>query len=363
MGRHKDTEGLSIICAGLGIAEEDENGNVRGYAKTEHCLDNLKDLQRFLRRDDPQRRDVFKLLCKWKMVSRDIVPIIETFQSDKNLVINAVKILVFLTMPVDTSSDDVAQQIEYLWDLKAALTRNLTIAVIVSLLEEPLSHLELAVFTEDDWKLVQLVLTMFRNILAIQSITVQQKASGSASQFLHLTERFLQLMFQENVMDIIVVLVQHVDDPDGYLRQDNLLLLEIFHYILLGKDPELIAKTSTVNFKDNEDCENVADSLKFVMEVEDEKRRVFRQRNVERYPQYDGTYIRLAMDGSKLLFKGNPASVCTNGLAKAHRVPRGPMKKVASENGLLSLQDESVLEQLHIFISQFLSAGYNDCPE
>ena len=53
-----------------------------------------------------------------------------------------VKVLVFLTMPVDPSSEDVAQQIEYLWDLKAALTRNVAIAVIVSLLEDPLDHLE-----------------------------------------------------------------------------------------------------------------------------------------------------------------------------------------------------------------------------
>lgn len=53
-----------------------------------------------------------------------------------------VKVLVFLTMPVEPSSENVAQQIEYLWDLKAALTRNVAMAVIVSLLEDPLDHLE-----------------------------------------------------------------------------------------------------------------------------------------------------------------------------------------------------------------------------
>ncbi|RRT50756.1 hypothetical protein B296_00027642 [Ensete ventricosum] len=131
--------------------------------------DNLKDLQRFLRRDDPRQRDVFKQICKWNTVSRNLVPLIEYYQSDRNLVINAgkspyhggscrlswdcyyifvlfllcaVKILVFLTMPIDPSSDGVAQQIEYLWDLKSALTRPVTIAVTVCLLEDPLDHLE-----------------------------------------------------------------------------------------------------------------------------------------------------------------------------------------------------------------------------
>lgn len=55
---------------------------------------------------------------------------------------HAVKVLVFLTMPIDPASDNIPQQIEYLWSLKEAVTRNVTIAVIVSLLEDPLEHLE-----------------------------------------------------------------------------------------------------------------------------------------------------------------------------------------------------------------------------
>lgn len=31
-------EGLSIICAGLGILEEDDNGNPISYSKGEYCL-------------------------------------------------------------------------------------------------------------------------------------------------------------------------------------------------------------------------------------------------------------------------------------------------------------------------------------
>lgn len=43
---------------------------------------------------------------------------------------------------MDPTSYDIAQQIEYLWDLKAVMARNVTVAVIVSLLEDPLDHLE-----------------------------------------------------------------------------------------------------------------------------------------------------------------------------------------------------------------------------
>lgn len=54
----------------------------------------------------------------------------------------AVKVLVFLTMPVEPTSVDILQQIEYLWGLKSAITFSDIVPVIVSLLETPLENLE-----------------------------------------------------------------------------------------------------------------------------------------------------------------------------------------------------------------------------
>ncbi|OQU78441.1 hypothetical protein SORBI_3009G237400 [Sorghum bicolor] len=353
-----DSAVLSLTCAGLGASQEDEDGAVIGYAKSDHCLDNLKDLQRFLRRDDPQRREVFKQVCKWKIASRDLVPIIENYQNDRNLVITAVKVLVFLTMPVESSSDDVAQQIEYLWDLKAALTRNVAVTVIVSLLEDPLDRLERTLFSEDDWKLVQLVLTLFRNVLAIQEITLTQKASGEATHLLFLADSFLELMFQENVMDIILVLTQHIDEPSGYLKEENLLLMEIYHYLFLGRDPGLIARASNKGSKVNGDIVSSVDSLRLMMEEEERKKRMFRQRNSE-HSSLNGTFTCFSVDGSKSLCKGNPSSSSANSLLKIRNVQRGPQKRIAWDNELLYIPKEGITEMLRSFMDQFLSGAYN----
>lgn len=97
-------------------------------------------------------------------------------------------------------------------------------------------------FSEDDWKLVQLVLTLFRNILAVQDISAHQKALGSATQYLSLRDDFVDLLFRENVMDLIIVITQHAGGSCRYLRHDNLLLLEIYHHIFLGQDAESIVK-------------------------------------------------------------------------------------------------------------------------
>lgn len=42
-----DSDRLSSICAGLGIAEEDENGAVIGYTKGEYCLGQISKLLGF----------------------------------------------------------------------------------------------------------------------------------------------------------------------------------------------------------------------------------------------------------------------------------------------------------------------------
>ncbi|KAK9121617.1 hypothetical protein Syun_019234 [Stephania yunnanensis] len=348
-----DLEGLSAICAGLGVIEEDDDGN---------RIDYLKDLQRFLRRDDPHRRSVFKQVCKWNTASKDLVPIIEHCQEDRNLVISAVKVLVFLSMPIDPTSNDIPQQIEYLWGLKASVTRNDTIAVIMSLLEAPLENLESDAFTEEDWKLVQLVVTLFRNILAIQDISMQMKASGSATQFLSLRDRFLELLFHEDVTDLFLVLVHHVGGSSGYLRQDNLLLLETLYYMFLCQDPELIAKASPESLRADEIVKESIGSLQSMMEEEKEKRRLIRLQKLDRHSQFSGTFTRLSMDGSKSLFKGNPANASHDSLLKPHKKHRGPLKRTVWDLGKLS-SSKDILEMLHGFLNQLLSGAYNDLME
>ncbi|KAL5568479.1 hypothetical protein UlMin_025054 [Ulmus minor] len=235
-----DMEGLSVICAGLGVADEDLNGNRIGYSKGEYCWDNLKDLLRFLRRDDPQNRDVFKQVCKWNTVAKDLIPIIEHCQEDRNLVLNA--------------------EIN-LWSF--------------------------------------------------------------------------------------------------CFRHDNLLLLEIFHYIFLGQEPALIAKAHRKGSKVDGDSNASFNSLKSIMDEEEERRRLSRQRNLARHSNFSRTFTRLTLDGSKAVFNGKPTSVSRETLLKPHKVQRGGVKKISWNNGSLPSSNEEILDFLHDFANQFLSGGYN----
>ncbi|XP_047324602.1 uncharacterized protein LOC124928117 [Impatiens glandulifera] len=321
--------------------------------------DNIKDLLRFLRRDDPQTREVFKDVCKLNTVGNNLIPIMEYCQDDRNLVLNAVKVLVFLTMPVESSSTDITQQVEYLWKLKYTITCSNIIPVIVSLLESPLENLESEAFTEDDWKLVQLVLTFFRNTLAIQEISPQQNAGVSSTHILPIRNRFLQQLFNENVMDLILVLTQQVGGPNAHLRHDSLLLLETFYYLFMGYEPELVAKAHSEVSKLDSDAKDPISSLKSIMEEEKEKKKLIRLHNNAGFSQFSGIFTRLAVDGSKTLHKGNPLSASRNALMKTQKTHRGPLKRIAWDHGRLPSMEDDILKLLHDFINQFLSGSYN----
>lgn len=51
----------------------------------------MKDLQRFMRRDNPRTRDVFMTLGHWNIVRSDLMPLIATHHQEKALLLNAGK--------------------------------------------------------------------------------------------------------------------------------------------------------------------------------------------------------------------------------------------------------------------------------
>lgn len=126
------------------------------------------------------------------------------------------------------------------------------------------------------------------------------------------------------------------------------------------------------------------DSLKSIMEEEEEKRKL--SRNVARHSQFSGTFTRLTMvgscstgdavegfhtlfydtnwvviqqDGSKAVCKGNPRSASQNILPKPHKIQRSSTKKIVWDYGRFPSMKDNILVLLHDFLNQFLSGGYN----
>ena len=232
-GRPIQDEDLLISVSG-GLGRYDEEANV--YRKDADCLECLKDLQRFLRRDDQYHREVFHRLGQWDLVSTDIVPLIVHYQDDQDVVYNALKILTFLTMPIDPTSDHLHVQCRYLKRIKDCFLANDAVAVIVGLLSRPLSRYPR--LSERDILVVQLVLTFIRNLLCVDDAPrdlgidnpVAEDASGGETK-----GDLLIRLSRDNVLDLILLVAQHCNEKT--FKNDSALILQIIHQVFDGFAP------------------------------------------------------------------------------------------------------------------------------
>ncbi|KAJ7552478.1 hypothetical protein O6H91_06G056900 [Diphasiastrum complanatum] len=355
-----DVDGLSVTCAGLGCIVEDIDRPFTGrYLKGEDCLENLKDLQRFLRRDHPKSREVFFQLGRWNTVGRNLVPIICNYQEDRNLVLNAVKVVVFLTMPVDPMSDNISQQIEYLHHFKAAFLENDAVAGTVALLEEALEHLEIGSLTEDDWKMVQLVITLFRNLLAVSTPILPSMASTNP-QWSYMRDAFLECLFQESVIDLLLALQQYVAGSHGIAQKENCLLLEILYHIFWGLRPDVLARIEADSKLAKNHGGKIGTSLQAMLEEEKEERKRLRLKDLPRHSRFSGTFVQIDKDGSRKIFTRNPFLSPFDNMSKRHQIKRGPVKPVAQDLASDTMPSkENVLKLLKLLADQFLATGYN----
>ncbi|CAN0583911.1 unnamed protein product, partial [Ectocarpus sp. 12 AP-2014] len=81
---------LLLVCSALGSSEASEHGGGDGepavqqqrFVRGENCLEWLQDLQRALRRDDENTREICITLSSWRVVQHKLVPLILECRDD-----------------------------------------------------------------------------------------------------------------------------------------------------------------------------------------------------------------------------------------------------------------------------------------
>ena len=211
-----------------------------GYTAAFAIAECLKDVQRFLREDDIKTRDAFFMLGRYKTARTDLVPLITTYAADTDTVYNArrqphwpiplprtllhslllhflssrsvladaVKVVTFLTMPVEEESANHALQVgqpggrhlhaatlgsHFMWaapdvagwkqeevmlDIKDAFLTQDALAVVVALVGPPLMRHAERRMGDRDVLIVQLVITFLRNLIVIPDCSATSGAQG-----------------------------------------------------------------------------------------------------------------------------------------------------------------------------------------
>ncbi|GJP55868.1 hypothetical protein CLOM_g14890 [Closterium sp. NIES-68] len=366
---------ISSVATRLGRKWEDEEGRTM-YEKGEDCIGSLRDLQRLMRRDHPVSRDVLVQLGRWDIVRSDLVPIICRYRHDSSLLLNAVKLLVFLTMPSPPPAPDLdaagRQQQQKLTlehrdcqrRFKSALLHgavavtsgavsggggsdcmgsgeNDAIAIVLQLLVAPLGSIQSGRGTGDDWRLVQMIVTLVRNLLAIPDPPPDVSSASAWAHLCFLQDDFIRALFRSGFPDVLLFLISCLDTPETApsLRHDNLLFLEVVNLLFQGlppKDAAIAAFRSAGQAdaeadarEDREAAERLAEARR--REKEREARKALAQKITQRHSRFGGLYVVRNADKSRTVSSAPFSPPVHHAIFS--QVRRGPVRRVMGGSG------------------------------
>lgn len=143
-----------------------------------------------------------------------------------------------MTLPANPKSSNIDDQLATLQTHKENFVLpNTNTALMMSILVEPLNVPE-DHRTRRDIELIELVLALFKNLLAVADPPVTNNAQN-ATRF-HLQDNFIDTLKKESVLKLYLVLAQSVE-ADGN-RTMNVLLLETFYLLFRREDPHEIVQ-------------------------------------------------------------------------------------------------------------------------
>jgi len=173
----------------------------------------------------------YKNIGSLKVVQTKVIPLLLANFENEKLAFQVAKLLVMLTLP---AQHVVGRQLEdrILVDYGACLAANpAAISIFVSQLPLDPSQPQ----TEKSTNTMELVLTLFRNLLAIPNAPMSGVASDSRAQ---VHEQLLVAFDNECVLSTISEMATLVEFPR--YAEWNLLLLELMYLVFVGHTPESV---------------------------------------------------------------------------------------------------------------------------
>ncbi|KAG7667153.1 hypothetical protein NADE_003050 [Nannochloris sp. 'desiccata'] len=238
----------SIASGGLGHWYEDLEG-AQTYVKDEDCVACLKDLQGFFRFDDPIKRPSFFAVSKYNFARSDLVPLIVTYPEEYDIVYNALKVCVYLTMASsEPNTERSSQQSTHMQQVCEAFLAQDALAVIVGMLAEPLSrHPKM---TDKDTALVELVITFLRNLL-VATVPPADASNLSEEAGRRIRTGLIERLFADDVLDLVLLMAQHARERP--FKSQASVLLDLFLHLFTDVTPQgLLTAESALKRMENQ---------------------------------------------------------------------------------------------------------------
>nr|XP_047136191.1 protein timeless homolog isoform X1 [Hydra vulgaris] len=245
---------LVCVVANLGYYD----GEV--YFKGSDCLESLKDLLRFLRKED-ESCEIRRQLGHSQVLQKDLLPLLISETEDNELIDMVVRLLVNLTSPADIcfnkkpeEAEEVSEKqkpsssyqtnylevVNYLISYKEAFTEQKVLAAIASHLGA-IMQMDNEDRGEDELLMFERLLVILRNVLHVPSNPNEEKRTEDD---VSVHDQVLWNFHVNGIDDIIIYIASSPDQVRWSMHA-----LEIVNLMLREQNPEKLALASKTNNK------------------------------------------------------------------------------------------------------------------
>ncbi|XP_050412859.1 protein timeless homolog [Patella vulgata] len=275
---------LQATCSALGYLEG------KKYIKEPDCLETVKDLIRFLKRED-ETCDIRRQLGHAGILQNDLLQLIKNYKNDAALFDAVLRLLVNLTQPAylcfnnhipeDKTLRNYYIEIEnHLYNYKEAFVDEVLFAVLTEKIGDILK-LDWEQRQEEDKLTLERMLIVLRNVLHIAPDPSMEKRTDDDAS---LHDQIIWV-FHVSGMEDMLLYIASADDE----RQLCMHLLEIISLMFREQKPEVLANAGVK--KSQSEKEREERELESIREQERANKRAEFLKQSTRHSRFGGTYV------------------------------------------------------------------------
>ncbi|RDD45345.1 Protein timeless-like protein [Trichoplax sp. H2] len=339
----------------IGYCEDDQ------YVLDKDCILTIKDLIRFLRRDD-DNQVVRRQLGKSFIIKNDLIPIIKCHWKDAELLSLTIRLMVNLTQPAivcfdgkipkkDQNQSRYWLEIEkYLHAYKQAFNDSDLWAILTQQLGKTL-QIPVDDRDDDDLLFMERLLLLIRNLLHVPQDDNQENATNSDAS---LHDQLLWQMHSSGMNDLLIYIASSPHETMWTLH-----VLEMISLMLRDKSGALLARTEDTK------TEKKAGSrqLKVAKDVAEAERRRSEYNISGRHSRFGGSFWVKDMKGiseNNIVYHRPLANAKKMSFDCNKSIPRVPKRKLpAVEHARVRESPLAIRLSLKTFCVQFLDYCYN----
>ncbi|XP_046584148.1 LOW QUALITY PROTEIN: protein timeless homolog [Haliotis rubra] len=347
---------LQATCSALGYQEGDK------YIKEPDCLETVKDLIRFLKRED-ETCDIRRQLGHAQILQTDLIPILKHYKDEATLFETVLRLTVNLTqptvlcfgnkLPTDKTMRNHALEIDtHLQTYKEAFVDEELFAVLAAKVGDILK-LDWESRHEEDRLLLERLLILIRNILHIPpNPDLEQRTDDDAS----LHDQVLWVIHVSGLEDMILYIASSENE-----RQLCMHLLEIVSLMFREQTPDTLACAGmqrSMSEKEKDQRE-----LELIREKEQAQKKAHMFKHSSRHSRFGGTYVVANMKSitdRELIYHKAQADVKNFSLDSNKRPKKKPKNRQPIKDVEVKRRSTlSIRLSLKEFCIQFLENAYN----